>query len=57
MATGTEDQVIPPANALLLAERWGTDRVVRFEGAGHAVMAQEPVQLAQSVTEFVEAHS
>ena len=57
VVTGTEDQVIPPANARLLAERWGTDRVERLQGAGHAVMAQEPVQLAASVTEFVGANS
>jgi pimeloyl-ACP methyl ester carboxylesterase len=57
VATGDEDQVIPPANAGLLADRWGTDRVERFAGAGHAVMAQEPVRLAASVTEFVDAHA
>ena len=57
VATGTEDQVIPPANVGLLAERWGTDRVERFDGAAHAVMAQEPVRLAAVVTEFVGTHT
>ena len=56
VVTGTEDQVVPAANARLLAERWGTDRVERFEGAGHAVMAQEPVALAALVTGFLDGY-
>jgi pimeloyl-ACP methyl ester carboxylesterase len=55
VATGTEDQVIPPANAGLLAARWGAERIERFEGSGHAVMAQEPLRLAAAVTDFVDA--
>jgi pimeloyl-ACP methyl ester carboxylesterase len=56
VATGTEDQVVPPANARLVADRWGTDRVEAVEGSGHAVMAQEPVLLAAAVRDFVDAH-
>jgi pimeloyl-ACP methyl ester carboxylesterase len=56
VATGAEDVVVPPANARLLGVRWGTDRVELFADCGHAVMAQEPVLLAGTVTDFVDEH-
>jgi pimeloyl-ACP methyl ester carboxylesterase len=49
---GTEDVVIPPANAPRLAERWPGARVELFEGCGHALMAQQP----QRVAELIRAH-
>jgi pimeloyl-ACP methyl ester carboxylesterase len=49
---GTEDVVIPPANALALAERWPGAHVELFEGCGHALMAQEP----ERVAELIRAH-
>jgi pimeloyl-ACP methyl ester carboxylesterase len=49
---GTEDVVIPPANALALAERWPGAHVELFQGCGHALMAQEP----QRVAELIRAH-
>lgn len=54
VATGTEDIVIPPANADLLAVRWGTTRVERFAGGGHAFMAQEPERLGTLITSFLD---
>jgi len=53
VAAGAEDVVIPPANADLLAERWGTTRVERFAGGGHAFMAQEPEALGALITSFI----
>jgi pimeloyl-ACP methyl ester carboxylesterase len=53
VATGSEDVVIPPANADLVAERWGADRVERFAGGGHAFMAQEPEALGTLITSFL----
>jgi 3-oxoadipate enol-lactonase len=44
---GTEDAVIPVANAELLAARWPGARVERIEGGGHAFMAQEPERTAE----------
>lgn len=46
---GTEDVVIPPANAGVLRERWRGAAVELFEGAGHAVMAQEPQRVAAAI--------
>jgi pimeloyl-ACP methyl ester carboxylesterase len=39
---GSEDIVIPAANARALADRWLAGRVEIFAGCGHAVMAQDP---------------
>ena len=49
---GTEDVVIPAANAGLLGARPGA-RVELFEGCGHAVMAQEPARLAAAIGDHV----
>jgi pimeloyl-ACP methyl ester carboxylesterase len=46
---GTEDGVIPPANAERLAARWRGARVELFEAGGHAVMAQEPQRIAAAI--------
>lgn len=39
---GSEDIVIPAANARALADRWLAGRVEILAGCGHAVMAQDP---------------
>jgi pimeloyl-ACP methyl ester carboxylesterase len=54
VATGTVDVVIPPANAELLAERWGAARVERIEGGGHAFMAQDPEHLGTLIASFLD---
>ncbi len=46
---GTEDVVIPAANAGALTVRWPGARVELFEGAGHGVMAQEPQRVAAAI--------
>ena len=46
---GTEDVVIPPANAGALAERWPGAKVELFEGGAHAVMAQDPRRVAAAI--------
>lgn len=46
---GADDTVIPPANLERLVERWPECRTVVYEGAGHAVMAQEPAAIAELV--------
>jgi pimeloyl-ACP methyl ester carboxylesterase len=50
---GGDDIVIPPANSDRLADRWPGCRVERFEGGGHAFMAQEPERLANLITSFL----
>jgi pimeloyl-ACP methyl ester carboxylesterase len=53
VAFGSEDVVIPPENADRLADRWPGCRVERFEGGGHAFIAQEPERLADLITSFL----
>lgn len=38
--TGTEDVLVPPQNAHLLAERISNSKLVEFSGAGHAIHAE-----------------
>lgn len=49
---GSEDVVIPVANVGLLAARWAGCRPVVVDGAGHAVMAQEPELVAGLLREL-----
>jgi pimeloyl-ACP methyl ester carboxylesterase len=46
---GDEDEVIPAANAKLLAKRWPGARVEIVAGAAHAVMAQEAERVAAAI--------
>jgi pimeloyl-ACP methyl ester carboxylesterase len=46
---GELDQVIPPANAEALAERWPGARVELFADCGHALMAQEPRRIVDLI--------
>ena len=50
VACGALDIVIPPANAALIAARWGAPAPTAFEGCGHAFMAQVPVELGRDLT-------
>jgi len=51
---GSEDAVIRPENTDRLAARWPGCRAERFEGCGHAFMAQEPERLAVLITSFLD---
>jgi pimeloyl-ACP methyl ester carboxylesterase len=53
VATGTEDIVIPPSNALALVNAIPGAWLARFSGGGHAFMAQYPRQLADLINEFL----
>ena len=54
---GTEDVVIPPANAGALTDRWPGAGVELFEGSGHAVMAQEPQRIAAAIRLHLDEHA
>lgn len=54
IACGSEDVVIPAANAELLAVAWPGAQVEVFDGGGHAFMAQEPAELADLIKSFLE---
>lgn len=49
---GDRDEVIPVANAALLAARWPGAEVEIVAGGGHAVMAQEPRRIAAAIGEL-----
>lgn len=53
VAAGTEDIVIPPENAALLAAALENSWLARFPGGGHAFMAQEPERLARLIGLFL----
>ena len=53
IAHGSEDVVIPAANAETLRGRWPGARVELFDGGGHAFMAQEPDRLAACLCDFL----
>jgi len=52
--TGTEDVLTPPANSVMLAERVPGSWLVRFAGAGHGLMFQDPDGLAETVRTFLD---
>ena len=52
--TGTEDLVVPPENALILAGKISGSWLVRFAGAGHGLMYQYPDKLGKIVENFLE---
>jgi pimeloyl-ACP methyl ester carboxylesterase len=53
VATGTEDIVIQPSNALALVNAIPGAWLAQFSGGGHAFMAQYPRQLADLINEFL----
>lgn len=53
VAAGTEDVVIPAANADLLAQALPDARAQTFPGGGHAFMAQVPAELAAAINGFL----
>lgn len=52
---GTENAAFPPAATQLLAELLGAE-VRLVEGADHALIAQEPDQVAQAIADFIGRH-
>ncbi|HEV7770463.1 MAG TPA: alpha/beta hydrolase [Solirubrobacterales bacterium] len=53
IAHGSEDVVIPVANAAVLADHWPGAEVELFAGGGHAFMAQEPQRIAELLISFL----
>jgi pimeloyl-ACP methyl ester carboxylesterase len=53
IATGTEDVVIPPSNALKLVNAIPNAWLAQFPGGGHAFMAQYPRPLADLINGFL----
>ena len=53
VAAGTGDRVLPPGNALLLAQAIADAWLLRFPGGGHAFMAQRPATLSAVINQFL----
>jgi pimeloyl-ACP methyl ester carboxylesterase len=53
IATGSEDVVIPPSNALKLVNAIPSAWLAQFPGGGHAFMAQYPRPLADLINGFL----
>lgn len=51
--TGTEDVVVLPENARVLAELIDDSRLVEVEGAGHGVILQRPEYIAEIIKDFL----
>jgi 3-oxoadipate enol-lactonase len=50
---GTEDNVVDPRNAQVLAEKIAHARVELFEGAGHLFFWEQPDEFVRIVSEFL----
>jgi pimeloyl-ACP methyl ester carboxylesterase len=50
---GTEDAVVDPGNAALLAERIPGARVELFSGCGHLFFWEQPERFVETVAEFL----
>ncbi len=50
---GSEDVVIPPANAEVIARRLPDSWLARFPSCAHALMAQEPRRIASLIDAFL----
>jgi pimeloyl-ACP methyl ester carboxylesterase len=53
--SGTEDQVLAPANAIVLASRIPGAWLAQFPGGGHGMQYQYPEQIAATIRTFLEA--
>ena len=53
IATGAQDVVIPPSNALKLLNAIPGAWLAQFPGGGHAFMAQHPRPLADLINGFL----
>ena len=53
--TGTDDALTPAQNSVLMADRVPGSWLMRFAGAGHGLMYQEPKKLADAVEAFLSA--
>jgi pimeloyl-ACP methyl ester carboxylesterase len=54
---GTEDVITPPQNAVMMAGLVPGSWLMRFAGAGHGLMYQDPKGLAESVLLFLDVNA
>lgn len=51
---GTDDEIAPPENSLILAEQIPDSWLIRFEGAGHGLIYQYPDEFSRIITDFLD---
>ena len=51
---GKEDVLVPPVNSEYLASKISNSKLVLVDGAGHALMFQDPEKFTREVTEFLK---
>lgn len=52
---GTEDRLTPMSHSLRMAEAMPHADLVTFQGAGHMLMLERPVEVAQAIARYVDA--
>ncbi|MDX1707183.1 MAG: alpha/beta hydrolase [Desulfobacterales bacterium] len=55
--TGSEDVLIPPQNAAVLAERIPHAQMISIDGGGHLFLIEQPRQFNQAIIKFLEGLS
>ena len=55
--TGSEDVLIPPQNASVLAERIPDAQMISIDGGGHLFLIEQPRQFNEAVIKFLEGLS
>jgi len=54
LITGTEDNLTPPENSLIMANRIPNAWLIQFQGGGHEAMYQEPSRFSQIIIDFLD---
>jgi pimeloyl-ACP methyl ester carboxylesterase len=54
--SGSEDIIVPPENARILAERIPDAELVELDGAGHGFLAEKAVEANKAVLSFLRRH-
>jgi pimeloyl-ACP methyl ester carboxylesterase len=55
--TGSEDELIPPENARVMAERIPDAQMISIEGGGHQFLIEQPEAFNEAVMSFLESLS
>ncbi|MGD2097898.1 MAG: alpha/beta hydrolase [Desulfobacterales bacterium] len=55
--TGSQDALIPPQNAAVLAERIPDAQTIAIDGGGHLFLIEQPMQFNEAVINFLEGLS
>lgn len=54
---GKADKVIPPINSIILARNIQSSELIRWKDGGHAMIYQYPLEIANTVSNFITANA